>query len=59
MLVKDENIAIWFNPGEVFLYSKDVGGEVMVIDVFLQFAEFALLYYYNYSKYYYNYSKVS
>ena len=50
MLVKDENIAIWFNPGEVFLYSRDVGGEVMVIDVFLQFAEFALLYYYNYSK---------
>ena len=46
MLVKDENIAIWFNPGEILLYSRDVEGEVTVTDVFLQFAEFTLLYYY-------------
>ena len=44
--MKDENIAIWFNPGEIFLYSRDVEGEITVTDVFLQFAEFTLLYYY-------------
>ena len=47
MLVKDDNIAVWLNLAEIYLYSNesDVEGKVTVTDISLQPAEFALLYY--------------